>query len=402
MHGCLTTWRPSATPSNSVAERTAELSHSKERTEAILNSSSDVMIMCRTNGRIEDVNPAFATIFQCDPNEAFEQPLAALVLPAHKDKLDEAFAAALQNQQPQRFEVTVSCPKRPRHTEFDADIVLSPIVEHDGALLGVVCSLRDMTSHKLMEAQLRQMLNQAMGLAEIKSRYVSMAVHDLRNPLAVVQSSVNMIQRYGERLAGEKLQDQYDRIQTSIQVMVETLNDVLTLSKTESGALAFQPAPLDIVDFCHDMATELNEVVGTDSRVVFTAQGDCRVAHLDVKLVRQILSNLLSNALKYSPEDRPVHLTVRCEPDHTVFHVQDHGIGIPEKDQERLFEAFHRAGNASHIPGTGLGLAIVKQSVELHGGTVTYESREGVGTEFTVVLPQSCSGGAPNEENPGH
>ena len=197
----------------------------------------------------------------------------------------------LQNQQPQRFEVTVSCPKRPRHTEFDADIVLSPIVEHDGAVgRRAAC---DMTSHKLMEAQLRQMLNQAMGLAEIKSRYVSMAVHDLRNPLAVVQSSVNMIQRYGERLAGEKLQDQYDRIQTSIQVMVETLNDVLTLSKAESGALAFQPAPLDIVDFCHDMASELNEVVGTDSRVVFTAQGDCRVAHLDVKLVRQILSNLL-------------------------------------------------------------------------------------------------------------
>ena len=385
-----------------VAERTAELNHSKERIEAILNSSSDVMIMCGTNGRIEDVNPAFATIFECASNKAIDQPLTALVVPAHKDRLDEAFDTALQIQQPQRLEVTVRCPNRPHHTEFDADIVLSPIVEHDGTLLGVVCSLRDMTSHKLMEAQLRQMLSQAMEFGEIKSRFVSMAVHDLRNPLAVIQSSANMIQRYGDRLAGEKLQEQYERIQTSIQVMVETLDDVLTLSKAESGALAFQPAPLDVIDFCHNMATELNEVVGTDSRVVFAAQGDCRVARLDVKLVRQILSNLLSNALKYSPEDRSVHLTVRCGPDQTVLHVQDRGIGIPEEDQERLFEAFHRAENARQIPGTGLGLAIVKRSVELHGGTITYESREGVGTAFTVVLPQHDSGGAANEENPGH
>ncbi len=98
--------------------------------------------------------------------------------------------------------------------------------------------------------------------------------------------------------------------------------------------------------------------------------------------------NLLSNAIKYSPDDRTVMFSVDCEPDQVTFRIQDQGIGIPEAAQARLFETFYRASNARQIPGTGLGLAIVKQSVELHGGTITFESEEGRGTTFNVIIPQ--------------
>jgi len=109
---------------------------------------------------------------------------------------------------------------------------------------------------------------------------------------------------------------------------------------------------------------------------------------MDAKLLRHILGNLLSNALKYSPGERAVRFSVHCDPNQITFRIEDQGIGIPQEEQKRMFEAFHRASNAKHLPGTGLGLAIVKQSVELHGGTVAFESTEGVGTTFTVVIPQ--------------
>jgi signal transduction histidine kinase len=110
-------------------------------------------------------------------------------------------------------------------------------------------------------------------------------------------------------------------------------------------------------------------------------------AHMDEKLLRQILTNLLSNAIKYSPDGGTVHLTLACQAGRVTFQVRDDGIGIPDEDQARLFETFHRARNIGNIPGTGLGLAIVKKSVDLHGGTIEVASQVGQGTTFTVTLP---------------
>jgi signal transduction histidine kinase len=108
---------------------------------------------------------------------------------------------------------------------------------------------------------------------------------------------------------------------------------------------------------------------------------------LDEKLVRHIIGNLLSNAIKYSPEGSTVKLSLCCSPKEATFTIQDQGIGIPESDQKRLFETFHRAANVGNIEGTGLGLAIVKNSVDAHGGTITLSSEVDVGTRFTVTLP---------------
>jgi PAS domain S-box-containing protein len=255
---------------------------------------------------------------------------------------------------------------------------------------------QDITERKRAEEQLRQMLAHETELSELKSRYVSMAAHDLRNPLAVIQSTVSLIHQYGDRLTTEKLQEKHEQIQTTIRMMVAMLDDILILGKAESGKLAFDPAPLDVVAFCENIVAEMKQTTVLPQPIIFSGQGDCRIAMLDAKLLRHILSNLLSNAIKYSPADRPVTFDVHCSPDQITFRVQDQGIGIPEDDQKRLFDTFHRASNVRHIPGTGLGLAIVKQSVDLHGGTITFESEEGVGTTFTVIIPQ-----IPSEECKG-
>lgn len=136
----------------------------------------------------------------------------------------------------------------------------------------------------------------------------------------------------------------------------------------------------------------MKQATGSSQAIHFSSQGNCRIALLDAKLLRHILNNLLSNALKYSPADRLATFMVLCEAEQITFRIQDQGMGIPKADQARLFEPFHRATNARHVPGTGLGLAIVKQSVELHGGTIAFESEEGRGTTFTVVIPDRSSG----------
>ncbi len=173
-----------------VIERTSQLNRARERIETILNSSSDVMILCRTDGSINQVNPAFNTSFGYSPDETLNQPVVMLVISEHAATLERALAAVIDTQQPQRLEITVC---RKDFTTFDAEVVLSPIAENISGLLGVVCSLRDITPRKQLEAQLRQILAHEMELSELKSRYVSMAAHDLRNPLAVIQSAVDMI-----------------------------------------------------------------------------------------------------------------------------------------------------------------------------------------------------------------
>jgi signal transduction histidine kinase len=108
---------------------------------------------------------------------------------------------------------------------------------------------------------------------------------------------------------------------------------------------------------------------------------------MDEKLLRHIINNLISNAIKYSPEGDRVIFELICQSEEATFRVQDFGIGIPIEEQDRLFDSFHRGANVGSIPGTGLGLPIVKRAVDLHGGTILVESKVGVGTIFTVVLP---------------
>jgi PAS domain S-box-containing protein len=380
-----------------IEERTNELNRSLNHIAAILNSSSDLIILCHTDGTISQVNPSFEETFRMGSDDALLQPLRSFVIPEQAARIDQAFQKIITTRQPQRFEITV---QHERIAGFDADVVLSPILEQENQIAEVVCSLRDISERKQMENQLRKMLEHEIELSELKSRYLAMAAHDLRNPLAVIQSASGLIRHYGDRLTEQRLQEKHDKIRHSIQIMVELLDDILTLGRVESGKLSFLPNQLDVIAFCKIIIAEIRQVVGVPRTIDLICEGDSRKGLIDAKLLRHILGNLLSNALKYSPEDHPVTLTVQYEPEQIVFFVQDQGIGIPENDQKRLFESFFRADNTRQFPGTGLGLAIVKQSVELHGGTITFESEESVGTTFVVALPQSL--GANNEENPGH
>ena len=169
--------------------------------------------------------------------------------------------------------------------------------------------------------------------------------------------------------------------------MTRLLEDVLVIGKAEAGKLEFSPEPLDLEQFCGSLVDEMQLSAKTRHQLTLIHRGPGGAVTMDAKLLRQILTNLLYNAIKYSPDGGSIELEVTCEGDQALFRVADHGIGIPPAAHAHLFETFHRAENVGSIPGTGLGMAIVKKSVDLHRGTIEFSSEVGVGTVFVVRLP---------------
>ncbi len=240
---------------------------------------------------------------------------------------------------------------------------------------------------KRTEDEMRLALQEERELSELKSRFVSMVSHELRTPLTVVRTSLELLERYGHLAPEAKRQEYFQRSRSSIDTMNQLIDDVLVMGKAEAGKLGFQPIPLALHQFCTELVEEMRVAIGHSHFIDLVIQGDCENVYLDPKLLRSILTNLLSNAIKYSPAGSTVGFTVSCQGQFILLEVADQGIGIPQEDQPRLFESFHRASNAKTIRGTGLGLAIVKQCVTQHLGEISFESQEGIGTTFKVKLP---------------
>lgn len=231
-----------------------------------------------------------------------------------------------------------------------------------------------------------QLQREAENLVELNSRYIAMTSHEFRTPMTTIHSSSELLEHYSYKWSEEKKLSHLKRIQSSIKSMTKLLDEVLTIGKADAGKLEFKPVELDVVTLAKELVEELH--LTTDKpRINLQVFGEIDEATMDPKLLRHILTNLLSNALKYSPAGGTVEFTLTGQGEYLILSVQDSGIGIPESDLIHLFESFQRASNVGSLPGTGLGLAIVKKCVDRHQGTITVNSIVGVGTTFTVTLP---------------
>lgn len=224
-------------------------------------------------------------------------------------------------------------------------------------------------------------------LSDLKSQFVSMVSHQFRTPLSVIMSSTEMLEAYGERWSDEKKQVHFGRLRYEALEMSRMLEAILTIGSHEKGLLQFDPQPLEIDPFCGDVLTAVGDATGQRDRVVYRGTGRSDPVLADPTLLRQMLENLLTNALKYSSQDTDVELTVARDDNELRFEVNDHGIGIDRDDLRHLFETFYRGRNVGSVSGTGLGLSIVRGAVELHGGHVAVRSQPDVGTSFMISIP---------------
>lgn len=261
-------------------------------------------------------------------------------------------------------------------------------VSSDDLSKGTVWVLMDISGRKALEAELQRASSEREALAELRSRFVAMTSHEFRTPLAAIMSAEELLRHYGDRLAKAERDEILDSIASGVQRMSRMMDRVLLLGKADAGMLEFQPQRIRLAPLVKQFVDEARALQPDDpSEVKLHIADDVHEGTYDERLLRHIFSNLLSNALKYSPGGGEVHFHVRREDSKTVFEVADQGIGIPADEISHLFESFHRASNVGAIQGTGLGLAIVKNAVERHGGEIEVQSKVGEGTMFRVSLP---------------
>lgn len=258
---------------------------------------------------------------------------------------------------------------------------------------GIVFGLYALLHRQMVKRQrseiIQRTLAQEKELSEHKVRFLSMISHEFRTPLSIILGSAQLLAESSQQWT-EKKQKNLDRIQSSAKLMTKLLTDILTLTRAETGKMECNPKIIELESFCLNLVEDIQFCSETQHSIKFISQAQCTHANLDEKLLYSILSNLLSNALKYSPHGGNIDFILSCSPEAAIFQIKDEGIGIPLEDRQALYEPFYRSKNVEHIVGTGLGLAVVKKCLDIHRGQISVESIPGIGTTFTVTIPQGA------------
>jgi PAS domain S-box-containing protein len=247
--------------------------------------------------------------------------------------------------------------------------------------------INDITERKRAEAELHKALEKERELGQLKSDFVSLVSHEFRTPLEIIMSSVDNLDRYHDRLTAEKREHLLRTINKSVRRMSTMMEEVLVLGRLETDRMTFKSAAFDLRAFCQRVCDEIESATANRCSIHLHLNSVPDQAFGDEAVLRHIFTNLLSNAVKYSTPGQAVEFLLERKGDEGICRIVDRGCGIPESDQKRLFQAFHRGSNVRQIPGTGLGLLIVQRCVDLHGGEIQFESMEGRGTTFAVRLP---------------
>jgi signal transduction histidine kinase len=237
------------------------------------------------------------------------------------------------------------------------------------------------------KTELDRALGQERELGLLKSRFVAMVSHEFRTPLGMTMSALELLRHHRARLSDEKQGDLLDDIFSATLRMSGLMEQILILGRADAGKLNLRPVPLDLPALIRQIGEETLSSTRRENPITFDFSGELSPVSLDESLVRLMLGNLLTNAVKYSPYSGTIRAHARREGDHVHLEISDEGIGIPVEDQTHLFEAFHRASNVGETSGTGLGLLLVKRCVEIHLGTIAFESTVGRGTTFRITLP---------------
>ncbi|MBI1282596.1 MAG: PAS domain S-box protein [Anaerolineaceae bacterium] len=369
-----------------VLERTQELQRARDRVIAILNSSSDSVILANSQGLIQQTNPGFNRQFGYDQDELFDRPMSSVIAPESLDLFRESMGSIGNNRESKRIEVVV---QRKNETTFPADTLISSFAEGDERM--VVYSLRDISRLKQVELELRSALEAEKELNQLKTSFTSIVSHEFRTPLSVILASSDSLLTYYDRMDQQRRVEKLEKINQQVQRLIRLMNDVLTITRSESVGFDFRPRNLDVIPLCQEIIEDVKVVYKPDANITFSAEGKCESVNIDEFLFSHILQNLTSNAVKYSKSDGQVDIHLNCSPARLILQVEDNGIGIPASHQAYLFQAFRRATNVGQIQGTGIGLTIVKRAVIAHGGKIDFSSVEGSGTTFTVTLPLSAN-----------
>jgi PAS domain S-box-containing protein len=404
------------------------LSPNEAQFSALFKYASEGILVADETGTILMANPAAGRLFGYQP-EMLQGQKVEILLPQriakHHTQLRADFNAAPHARSMGTGRDLFGITKNGR--EFPVEVSLSPFTNNEGSF--VIAFVIDISIRKKQEEaiqnqkeelekltlhlekrvkdrtmileealqqleesreELRQTLEKEKELNELKSRFVAMASHEFRTPLATILSSLTLVSKYGEKNEKENQQRHIQRIKTSITHLTDLLNDVLSISKLEEGKIMPNLETFDIVQFTEQVISELHTVLKKGQQITFQHSGISEV-YLDPKFLRVILFNLISNAIKFSQEHKPIKVSCAVTNDMIHLDIADNGIGIADEDMVHLFERFFRGNNVTNIQGTGLGLNIVARYLELMQGDIRVQSKLNEGTTFAITIPNSIA-----------
>lgn len=365
----------------------------RQRYQELFNFAPDAYFVTDRKGVIQEANQAAATMLNVSNKRLIGKPLTVFIL---KGDIYNFHNKLAQQEQWGYFQDWQICLQPRNGQPFRAAIAVSPRYDcqDEEVVVGLRWIVRDITTHKQAEAEIKKALAKEKELNQIKSHFFCTVSHEFRTPLTVILSSTEMLEKYSDKLTQDKKARYLQKIKISVQQTTKLLEDILVYEEADNSREELEPESLNLEIFCRNLLEEIPLIRQKGQVICFHSEGDCFSAWLDAKLLKQMLTNLLSNALKYSPQDSTVNFDLIVRHNQAIFRIQDKGIGIPLADQSKIFEPFYRGKNASTFPGSGFGLAIVKKVVDLQRGAITFESQVGVGSTFTVTLPLSyCSKG---------
>ncbi|MBV0914116.1 sensor histidine kinase [Anianabacter salinae] len=235
--------------------------------------------------------------------------------------------------------------------------------------------------------RVRNVLSRERETAELYRGFMALISHQFRTPLAVIDSAMQRVLRSGGKMPRDAIEERARQVRAEIRGLTGLLDATLDVVRLEAGNVTAAPADCEIDDLLKRV--KQRQLTETPARTLNIRIGDEVPASFttDPVLAEQILTNLISNAVKYSPETEPISLTVKAESRQIRFAVEDRGIGVPDDEQDKLFSRFFRASTAQGMPGTGVGLSTSYQLARLLGGDLEFVSRSGIGSVFTLKLP---------------
>ncbi|MES2566878.1 MAG: PAS domain-containing sensor histidine kinase [Bacteroidota bacterium] len=389
----------------------------KEGIDALFLYATEGILITNDKGEIIKINPSAEKLFKYEPGELSGKKIEVLIpqrFSAHKDHREN------YNEHPHARSMGAGMNLyglKKDGTEVPVEISLSPYSNNDGKF--VVAFIVDITLRKQAEERMKnystelekQVKNRTMileeaieelektkrdlhhaldkekDLNELKSRFVSMASHEFRTPLTTMMSSLSLVTKYGEQNDKVNQSKHVTKIKTSINNLTDILNDFLSVSKLEEGKVENMPEEIQVKNYIGEVISDMKSMATNGQQLVQTHTGS-EIANIDKKLLKNVLFNLISNAIKFSPEIGIIDISCHVTPSKLKLIVKDQGIGISKADQQHMFERFFRGHNATHIQGTGLGLSIVAKYAELMNGSIDFESEENKGTIFTMIIPQ--------------
>lgn len=263
--------------------------------------------------------------------------------------------------------------------------------DKDGEIDQLLVVEQNITKKKKAEDDMKRALEKEKQLNELKSRFVSMASHEFRTPLSTILSSSSLVEKYLDKAESdpatriENVNRHLKRIKSSVGNLTSILNDFLSLDKLDQGKVEIKPVQFHMDKFAEELMEEIQATMKKGQKIIYTHSGNSEI-YLDRQMLKNILYNLISNASKYSSEDANIDFKTELGKKGLTVTVTDHGIGIPDSDQVHLFERFFRAKNVTNIQGTGLGLNIVQRYTNLLNGKISFSSKEGAGTVFSLNI----------------